>query len=937
MERTHSWIRTAQVDDLLLTKLIPPRLPASLVKRSALYARLDRGLESRLTLVTAPTGFGKTTLLSQWLNHAQVPAAWVTLDGGDNDPVRFWRYIITAFRRIVESGAGGYAVGKIALATLRMAQQPSFSSLITSLINELAELPSPTVLVLDDLQAVTSTEVLSTLRFMVEHLPENLHLFLLSRRPVDLQAALLRARGELNELKAAELRFSAGEIDAFLRTALPYALPASSASRLLEKTEGWPAGVRLVTLAMQGQPSPAQAEQFIDSFNGEHRYVLDYLRKEVFEKQTGPVRRFLLLTASLDRLCAPLCDAVISGGQKVLKGEGAEDQKAAGHGSSQAILEQLEQANLFVTPLNPDGSNGGLVWYRYQPLFAEALRHEALQQLGEPALLEIQARASRWYEQNGLLEDAVAAATAARQWDRSAQLIEQFIQQRRYNELETLRRWCEQLPLEAFAQHPLAAFHFALAQLFSASRFAPETASSIEPLLKFAEDAWQRHGNLAGVGHILAARGTAAWWQGQMRGAFDLMHRALELVTGESPVQGSVLDDSLVWRSSALLGVGQEKLLDGSLHEARSRLMEAQALSGAVHNIHGVLAAINILGEVEFQQGALEAAGAHFRRGLAEAVGGSEMMDDQSIAWLGLARIAYERNDLQQAEEYAARAKEIAGSRSNEAVWVPASVILSLIAHLRGETTAAQAQLRLVTTQVRQRYLLNEVWITLARIALDTGDLTASRSWYAFAKAQASDLFTADQITLELLASRLALAESRPEDALATVKNCRGTAQTQGRARSQIECLCIEALAFDMQGRRDQAVQSLAAALSIAQPRGLRRIILDQGEAAVRLLREAAPGLPKRSLSVYATTLLHARTAQIARETAGSEGQIEPLSPQEIRVLKLVAEGRTNPEIAEALVVSVNTIKTQVQSIYRKLNLNSRKEARDAARALDLV
>lgn len=926
MERIHSWTKAAQADDLLLTKLIPPRLPASLVQRSALFARLDQGLESRLTLVTAPTGFGKTTLLGQWLSHAQIPAAWVTLDGSDNDPVRFWRYVVAAFRRMVESGlvGSGYEVGKNALSTLRMAQQPSFSALITSLINDLAELPSPVILVLDDLQAVTSTEVLSTLKFMIEHLPDNLHLFLLSRRPVDLQAALLRARGELNELKAADLRFSAGEIEAFLRLALPYELPAGSASRLLEKTEGWPAGVRLVTLAMQGQPSPAQAEQFIDSFNGEHHYVLDYLRKEVFEKQAEPVRRFLLLTASLDRLCALLCDAVIGGEE--------------GLGSSQAILEQLEQANLFVTPLNPESSSGELAWYRYQPLFAEALRHEALQQLGEPTLLEIQARASRWYEQNSLLEDAVSAATAARQWDRSAQLIEQFIQERRYNELETLRRLCEPLPVEAFSQRPLLSFHYALAQLFSASRFAPETASSIDPLLKYAEDAWRRQGNLVGVGHVLAVRGTSAWWHGQLREAFDFMHRALELVSAESPAQGNVLDNSLVWRSSALLGVGQEKLLDGSLNEARSRLMEAQAVSGAAHNIHGVLAAINILGEVEFQQGALEAAEAHFRRALAEAAGGDEMLDDQSLAWLGLARIAYERNDLQQAEEYAARAKELAGSRSNEAVWVPASVILSRIAHLRGETAAALAQLQATTTLVRQQYLLNEVWIALSQIALDTGDLIASRSWHAFAEAQARDLFTADQITLKLLSSRLALAGHRPEDALAIVKTCRATAQSQGRVRSQVECLCVEALALDMQGRRDQAVQSLAAALSIAQIKGLRRIILDLGEPVIQLLREAAPNLPKRSLSVYAAALLHAHTAQADRETAGSgEGQVEPLSPQEIRVLRLMAEGRSNPEIAEALVVSVNTIKTQVQSIYRKLNINSRKEARDVARELDLV
>jgi LuxR family maltose regulon positive regulatory protein len=897
-----------QSEDLLLTKLIPPRLHASLIQRPALFTRLDQGLDKRLTLVAAPTGFGKTTLASLWLKDHSFPAAWVTLDDEDNDPVRFWRYVIRSIRQIDDS------VGKSALAMLRVARQPHFNTLLTGLINELAQLPAPTFLILDDAHVLISPEVLDPLWFFIEHIPPNLHILMLARSEPDWPVALLRARGELNELHADDLRFSRDEIGMFFKTLLPYPLPAAEVQHIELKTEGWAAGIRLVSLAMQGKTQ--SAEQVIETFNGEHRYVLAYLRKEVYEKQPEATRSFLLQTCLLDRLSGSLCDWLL-------------DQTG-----SAGLLEQLAQANLFVAPL---GLSGGQAWFRYQALFAEAMRHEAVQALGESKVRALYGKASGWYERQGLLEEAIGTALAARQYERTLQLIEQFIEQRTFNEVLILRRWCEGLPAEMLRGHPLVAFHFAQAILFSADRFAPATVAVVQPLLQSAESSWREQGNQTGVGQALAVKAIMSWWQGDLRQGFAMAHQALACLP----------ESDLLWRGAALLGVGQEAVIDGSLRYARDHAMEAQAVSGAIQNIHGVLAAINLQADVDYLQGEMNQAAAEYQQVLNDAVGGEEMLDDQSIAWLGLARIAYERNDLRTAEEQAGRAYELSTRRSNEAVWVPAGILLAWTAQSRGETAQAQVQLRALLARVHQPKMLSQLWIALARLSLAMGEASAARRWYELIEKQPGQNFSTEQSQVDLLAARLWIAEGRPEQALPGIQLWKAMFQEQGRVRDEIEALCLEAVAEQAVAQPDQASQRLSAsaasamafALAIGQPKGFRRIFLDEGEPLARLLQSSISAFSKRSLAVYATALLHSfPPSQTGRSPAVATADVlvEPLSLQEIRVLRLIAAGLSNPEIASELVVSVNTIKTQVQSIYRKLNVNSRSEAREAAHQLDI-
>ncbi len=932
------------MEDLLFTKLLPPQLPGALVARPDLAARLDEGLDKGITLVIAPTGFGKTTLVSQWLKgwsqpeppgkaaeeYTQVIPAWITLEDSDNDPIRFWRYVICA----VQLSRPG--IGRKALAMLRTTQMPAMESLLTSLLNDLAQVGQNVFLVLDDFHRITAEEVLETVQFLLAHRPPNLRLILLARTEPGLPLALLRARGEIYTLSAEDLRFSEKEATAFLHLVLPAANVSHLVKRLLEKTEGWPAGIRLVTLAAaqarrdrhSDPEGEGNVERFIETFHGEHRYVLEYLRREVFQKLPEPDQHFLLRTSLLDRLSSPLCNAIL--------------EASAETGGSAEILARLEKDGLFLTALESNDSCGSYrcMWYRYQPLFAEAMRHEAQQVLEKAEIRSIYRKASQWYHQHGLLEEAVDAALAAEESELALGLIEQFIEQRSFQEILILRRWCEQIPLEAIRQRPLVAFNYAQALLFSLDRYAPSTEARVTPLLQSAEDIWRAQGNEAGVGQVLALRGVVAWWQGELRVSFQLTHLSLDWLA----------DTDMLWRGVTLLVLGNEAFLDGSLPQARQYLLETQAVSGAANNNHSVLAARGLLGDTAYREGQLEEASLNYQQVLAQAMGGEEMLDDQSIAWLGLARVAYEQNDLHAAEEQARRALELGLRRDNETIWAPAQVLLAWVAHHQGETTRALADLAASLSHLRQELAIREVCAALTRLALSTGDLAAALAWHSRMTALPGMLFTSQQAQTTLLAARLQIAGDRSEQALPELKQCQTVARSQGRLRDEIESLTLRAQAYDALGDRPQALQALTVALALGQPRGLRRIFLDEGRPLERLLAEITIDPSARPIHLYATALLHtfppAHTstadspALSGRQPEGAPAHamlVEPLSAQELRVLRLMAAGRSNPEIAETLVVSVNTVKTQVQSIYRKLNVRSRQEASEAARAFRLI
>lgn len=896
---------------LLSTKLTPPRLRAALVTRPSLLARLDEGLDHKLTLLSAPAGFGKTTLVSEWLatrrEREGAPAvAWVALDAGDNDPVRFWRYILTACQTFETE------LGRSALSLLHSAPQPPFEALLTGFINELTRLAGRAVLVVEDYHLITSPQIHEAMTFLLDHLPPSLHLIMLTRSDPPLPLARLRARGELNELNASDLRFSLTETQTFLHQALPGPLSAEVVERLNARTEGWAAGLRLVALTLQGQTGPASIEQFLDSFSGSHRPILEYLVEEVLALQPEPLQEFLLQTSVLIRLTGSLCEAL------------------TGRTDSAQVLEALERANLFLLPLDAAGQ-----WYRYHALFAEAMQHSARHRLGEARLRALARTASDWYAAQELLFEAVESALSARAFDQAADLIERLVAPRLVqNEYHTLRRWLEQLPETTLRPRPSLGLIYAIAILFTSERYAPETFALLEPPLAMAEQQWRTEGHRAKLGEVLAFRALVAWFQRDLGHTFSAARQALELLPAENGQ----------WRGISLIFVGLEELLNGRLNAARVLLRQALELSQRAGNIYAILDASLLLGRVYMEQGELRRATELYHQVLAQIeqapMDRDLAQDRRGRALIGLSALELEGNALERAAQYAAEALAIEQSQADEALQIESALALAHTQHAQGEPALARQRLQALLPQIKSPLLLREIEAWQARFALVAGDLAAVRHWQA-ARLQPDDLPRLQQEQEALLIARLHLVRGEADLALRLLEGWPAEAETQGRVRSQIEIKVLLALAYAALADEAQARAMLIQALKLAQAGGYQRLFLNEGKPLATLLQAVLLEIRETAPRAYARRLLLAfsETPVQADGVAASLAAplIEPLSAQEQRVLRLLAAGLSNPEIAEALVVSVNTVKTQVQSIYRKLDVHSREAAGDRAQQLKLL
>ncbi len=840
--------------------------------------------------------------------------AWVSLDAGDNDPVRFWRYVITACQ-VFDA-----AVGESALALLSMSRRLPLETMLTTFINELAQFAHRGILVLEDYHVITSPQIHESVTYLIDHLPAMLNLLVLTRSEPPLPLARLRAHDDLYELHAADLRFSLAETQTFLRQTLPFPLSSEVITRLETRTEGWVAGLRLLALALQGRKDPHELERMLVTFTGSHRHILEYLVADVLSSQPEALQDFLLQTVFLNRLTASLCDAI------------------TGRIDSERMLEQLEHANLFLIPLDETGQ-----WYRYHALFAEAMQHEARRRLGEDYLRSLYEKASRWYEEHGLLAEAVEVALTARDFARAADLIERIVgTQNNINELHTLLRWVEQLPEEVLQFHPGLSMSYASALLFTQDRSDPATRELIEVPLEMAERYWQAEGNMPKLGEALAFRSQVAWWQGDLPQAFAAARQAYELPA----------EQGVVWRGASTLFLGLEEMFAGKFNAARKAALEGRALFEAVGNPYGVRAATSALGELSYRQGELHAAARFYRQVFTEA---TEDPFDMTNALIGLAALSYEWNELQRAQQEVSQALDLGKQRVNEIgkyhaeqlIQVPGSLVLARVLHARGETIQAQHLLQelVALTQARRLpHFHREVLAEQARLQLLVGDLAAVQRRLTTITQLGEDFRLLQQEREALIVARLLIAQGEPEEALHLLERWQAEARAQGRTRSELEIQVLTALAYFSHKQLLQARETLREALALAQIEGYQRLFLDEGEAMATLLRSVLPEVKEEPLLTYVRTLL-LNFAQERRERSGQSASppalpgllIEPLSPQEQRVLRLLAAGRSNPEIAQELVVSVNTVKTQVQSIYRKLNVNSRWEAREVARHLKLL
>ena len=896
---------------ILSTKLTPPGLHPPFVARPALVARIDEGLERKLTLVSAPAGFGKTTLICQWIvscsqGDGNLKIGWVSLDQGDNDPVRFWRYIFTAFQKMIPQ------IGAPALNVIQNSPEPPFETMLTWFINQAAQQEDRAVLVLEDYHFITSEVVHQTLGFLIDHLPAQLHLILVTRNDPPLPLARLRARNELNELRAEDLRFSVEEVQEFFDNTLPYSLPREMIARLAERTEGWGAGLRLVLLALNRRAREENIENFLNTFTGSHRSVLDYLIGDVFGAQPEPLQIFLLKTSVLKTLTGSLCDAV------------------TGQEGSDLILEQLERANLFLIPLDSGGQ-----WYRFHSLFAEAMQHYARRRLGEESLQELSKKASHWFEQHTMLVEAIETSLDARDYPRAAELIERKIAPRLVrNEFHTQRRWIEQLPEEVLHAHPQLCMAYASAVLFSSDRHAPETKARVLPPLQAAEDYWRREKNETGLGKVYAFRSLIEWLQRDFQATFSYARQALTLLP----------ENDHQWRGISLIMVAVDEMLAGKLNTSRQTISEALALCEDVENIFGILDSMLLFAELCYQQGELRQAEKTFREVLQKIENSPIDRHQASIrrgrAMLGLGMLALERDELETAQELLSQAEALSQRYPDDDLLAASPVMMARLKFSQGERAAAQEKLESFIARSSRQHLFSYPRVVQARIAIASGDLAAAQRWATVDAIPGDEV---PQLKLEqkaLVSARLKIAQGEAAAAVRQLESWLEEVRDDGRTRSEIEILVILAQAYVSLRDQERAGQALEQALVLGRAEGFRRIYLDEGEKLSPILRDTLPRLQEEPLVAFARGLLYAlskgRTGSQAAPQQDPEAFVEPLSDQEQRVLRLLAGGLSNPEIANELFISINTVKTHVKNIYGKLGVNSREEARQAARHLKL-
>jgi LuxR family transcriptional regulator, maltose regulon positive regulatory protein len=917
---------------LLQTKLEAPPVRGHLLPRRRLLALVSATEGPRLVLLSAPAGFGKTTFLALWCHAAATErgaaVAWVALDESDNDPARFLDYLGASVARALAISGG--ECGEETAA----ARPAGEDDALTRLINTLALQGREVLLVLDDYHVISAPAVHAAVAFLLEHLPAQARLAIGTRADPPLPLARLRARGQLVELRAADLRFTEDEIEAFFAAAAP-ALTPDELQAIGAYVEGWPAGVRLVALARRSLARPwarggvALTRQ---TGHGAHldgtHHLFAYLAEDVFDQQPPHLKTFLVQTAVLDRMCGPLCDAVLGV---------AEGRASGGDSYSRLILERLDHANLFVAPLD-----GEQRWYRYHNLFRAFLR-DRLARESPAAVTGLHRRASEWHQRHGLLPEAVEHALAACEWDCAADLIDAAANATLgRGEYATLHRWLEQIPEAVRRARPSLCLWGAWAALLAGE------VERIEPLLQRALAAGQASRNGAMIGEVSHLKAHLARLRHDAAGATAAARAALAHLPAEARTE----------RAGSVLALGAGELLAGELEAAGEGLAEAHARCQA-HNYLGMLVALRYLGDLARERGQLRAAGDSYREAM-HAVGERALWQRWEAA-IGLGDLARERNELDRAEELL-RSALSAAERARVAVYLPSGYIaLARTLWARGNldeadgalSRAAHAASRLRSATYRLRTEAHR-----ARLAVAEGDLASAERWFTQRATRLEGAAGPPDVVEELTYVRLQLALARRDAASQPISAAQGAleglreeAERRGRMELQIEILALAALAEATAGRHGEARGVLALALGLAAPHGYVRIFLDEGEPmrallatyrarpACRAYGEAAAADPQ--FGAYLDGLLAAFTWGSQGDGPPPDGRRraleEMLSAREHDVLRLVAEGASNQRIAEELVISIGTVKSHINHMLGKLGARSRTEAVALARRRGLL
>jgi LuxR family maltose regulon positive regulatory protein len=926
----------AQGVPLLTTKLYIPASQPNLVPRPRLLQRLDEGLRPgcRLALVSAPAGFGKTMLIAEWVadfrfpnQESRIRVAWLSLDEDDNDPARFFTYLIAALETV------GVNVSAAARPLSQSLQSPSRKPALTALINSLATDLANLVLVLDDYHVIQQRSIHDALVFLVDHLPPQVHLVIASRADPPWPLARLRTRGQLTEIRAADLRFTPDEAVAFLNDAMGLDLSAENVAALENRTEGWIAGLQLAALSMRGRAAKHVAD-FIVAFSGSNRHVIDYLAEEVMAQQPARIHDFLCQTAILDRLTAPLCDAV------------------TGRDDSDAILRQLERANLFLVPLDDRRR-----WYRYHRLFADFLRNHLRQDMPD-LVRDLHCWAADWYERHGMAAEAVGHVLKAADFEWAARLIEQTaptILMR--GEVATLLAWLEALPDTLVRSQPQLCIFYAEALVIAGQM------DGAEVFLREAERGLQPDSPTPGaddlLGQMYAIRAYQAVFRSDLPRAIELARQAFEHLPKDNIFARTIV----AW----LLGLTQ--YFDEGVAAATRAFTETLELSQAAGSIFITLLSTFSFGYLHLMQGQLRQAKEVFGQGLqlagadgrrSEAGEGERPTLGTGLVYQGLGEVSREQNDLDSADLYLAKCIELGEQWGNAEMLADSYIFAARTKQAQGDMQAAHDLIhkaeRLAWENKLSPLTVRQVEAHRARLWVAQGNLETAARWAAslgYAREAEGDssghiLLFVREVEGATLA-RLLIAQREFDEAVSLLAPLLQAVEDAGWMGIAIELLALQALALQGQDQTAEALSVLRRALSRAEPEGYARVFLDEGAPMAELLRLAAAGgiaskyvskllaafeTPGPGLQVSGPQLMTAPASNLKPETREPETLIEPLSERELEVLRLVADGLSNREIAEKLTITVGTAKRHVSNIYAKLGVHSRVQA--VARAQDL-
>jgi LuxR family maltose regulon positive regulatory protein len=891
---------------LLTTKIHIPPLPLETIRRSRLHDVLDRGLQPniRLTLLSAPAGYGKTTLLSAWVHERDFSIAWLSLDEGDNDPIRFMSYLFAA----LESGDLTFDVP--AVAGEQFSEGDIQQRLLIPLINQIGRLPKPIVLILDDYHWIQNQTVHDSVGYLLEHLPTQAHIVVATRADPPLPITRLRGRGQVNELRMEDLRFQIEEVEAFLKTFPSLDLTTDDVQILAHRTEGWVSGLQMAAASLQGHEDKAD---FISDFSGSHHYIMDYLLDEVLRRQDPEIQEFLLYTSVLPRLCGALCDAVM---------EVASETRTR----SQRILKDLERANLFIVPLDPTRE-----WYRYHRLFADLLQVRL--QLKDPGRIpSLHRRASEWFEDHGFVDEAVQQALLTQNSKFAADLVERTSQEAfMRSETMTFLRWVQRLPEAEIQKRPTLGIYRAWALLLHGAPL-----SAVEAQFQVSPEGSGPPGSSSSLQAFIALS------QGKVERGMELLEQALDTL----PEEEIYLRDFTTFCAAAT------QIAMGDVEGGTQLLEKTSQVSQRSGNKTATVIVLCELAEMRLRQFQLKEAERLYQQGLSMATDqDGKLLPIAGGAMIGLGDLALERYDLDEAEQLLTQGIQHA-ERWSLISTLTGHISMAMVHYARNDTQALNDTFEIMH-DLAERFDASEyddVIVELFEAGLHArrGDMEAVRAWIA--KRELDEVpgrmpppYVEDPMLARIYKYELPVVvrkyfiEGDYENALEVSELLLSLAGAADRPFLQIEAEILKARIFHAQGDADASFAAMRRALEIAAPVGAMRIFLTEGEDVIQILQTGRSAWDTPELVDFTDRLLGKIGIPSVKAGTPLQSLHEPLSPRELEILHLLPTGLTAEELAGELIISLNTVRSHLKSIYAKMGVHSRHEAVARATELELL